>query len=253
MNIFNGTFELPFRIFEMSMDSEDQTRCMSIFEGVMSSTLGREVVNYFLKTLPEQEIPENLKSITEKLEKNQFSSVQKFLEDINIQFSITAKEIGESTDIGIAILHLAKKIEEQIKSTLRSENIQNTDIKDLSQIIQDLEIFIDNAPDNLTQFQQFLSNTSRTVLEFNQTPAKISRPQYSAVDPAELLKMIEVLKEDGQVSKVIDIITHYEISYQHIRNVLEIDLAKCSPMTLNLVRDYILKCSNSTEPQLPKV
>lgn len=235
------------------MDSDTQTRCLSIFEGVMTSVLGHEIVNYFISALPGKEIPPSIMNVKNKLEQNEYSSPNEYLEDVHSSFCNVAKEVGIQTDIGLSILNLSKMIEEDTVSTLKinaSDTIKTHINKcpNISEIIEALEDFTKIAPNNLEEFQKFIDDSSKETLVFPENHVEVPFTRCSAIDPVEICKQINELPEDGQMSKVIDIITRYEISYQHIRNILEIDLAKCQPNTLQLIKNYLMEVkSNSSE------
>jgi hypothetical protein len=78
-------------------------------------------------------------------------------------------------------------------------------------------------------------------------PWRSSEQDGPTLDTYELYQEVVALKTDKDLERIVDIVSRYEISYAHVRDVIEIDLTRCQPDTLRRIHNYVKQVSEPSE------
>ncbi|KAK8894349.1 hypothetical protein M9Y10_022784 [Tritrichomonas musculus] len=239
------------------MDPISQTKCAYIYDTVITSPLGTEVIKFFMDDIedsnknkdhtddnnnnnkPNESESVFLLQIRDNLDENKYPTPQSFIEEVNLKYSLKARDYGTGSDISLCLLTLLQLITEKFEKCFPK--------KDEKPLFDELDSFIDGfdelgkvIPNDRKSFIKFY-NTASQAGNGAKRPVRPSKFQIAdqKIDVEELYKKVIELKTDKDFEKVVDIIVSHEPSYSHSDNIVEIDLYKCQPYTLKLIKNYV--------------
>lgn len=215
------------------------TKCSNIFESVMTSPLGECVISYFEKNWQTQQNTKAVMEIRDNLEERKYDSPQAFFDDIKQRFESIARDLGESSDIGLSLLTLVQLVEDAMAPLFAAG--EKFDITELDGIIAEFKGVAEGLPNNLEEFKAQLDAKGEPMPEF---PCVFERAAELGLDRGDLdvqaiYQDVLSLKSDKELEKIVDIVSRYETIYSHVNDVIDIDLAHCHPYTLRLILKYI--------------
>lgn len=235
------------------MDQISQTKCAYIYDEVITTPLGREVIRFFMSDFDinnndndqnsDQKTDENgpsfILQIRDKLDENKYSTPQNFLEDIELKFLLKARDYGSDSDIHLSLLTLLQLIKEKFQKCFPSKD-DKPSVQEFNLFLDDFNELEKHIPNDIKSFIKFYN----AVPQADDASKRSLRPSKFQIvdqktDVEELYKKIMDLKTDKDFEKVVDIIVSHEPSYSHTDNVVEIDLYKCQPYTLRLIKNYV--------------
>ena len=214
-------------------------KCSNIFESVLTSALGECVVSLFEKSQETQDYTSTLMAVRDNLEERKYSSPQAFLSDVKLRFERIARDLGEQSDVSLAILTLVQLIEDGL-APLVAPRVE-PDLNEIDSIIADFKTIAEAMPNNLDEFQAQLDEKGEPMPSI---PCVFERAEELAWDRGDLdvqsiYQDVLALKSDKDMERIVDIVARYELNYSHVHDVIDIDLARCHPYTLRLIKKYI--------------
>jgi hypothetical protein len=222
------------------MNDATLAKCSSIFDSAITCPLGSGVLTHLSASCPE--ILPSIFALRDSLDDHKFPTVSEWLHEIGRLFQTLARDFGVGTDIGLSVLTLLQMIEDSALRLTPSA----IDIDELDQIIVQFQEIAANTPNSLPEFADAMAETAPPLPH---VPAAEQWPPSGqdspALDTYALYQDLIALKTDKDLEKVVDIVSRYETSYAHVRNVIEIDLTRCQPETLQRISNYIRQASRS--------
>jgi hypothetical protein len=219
------------------MDAALQAKCSTIFEAALTSPLGAGVMSYL--TSNSSDHGPSFLDIRDRLEESVYASPSDWLTDVTDRFHQAARDFGADSDLGLSILSLLQLIEDAAGPLLPRKG--PIDLNELDEIIDDFRRFAADAPNSLEEFRAFIESGTEPVPEFQfpHDQATFDQKQGEEMDVYALYQDVLNLPADRDVEKVVDIVSRYEVMYSHVNDVIEIDLTRCQPYTLKLIRNYV--------------
>jgi hypothetical protein len=219
------------------MEAVLQAKCSTIFEAVLTSPIGAGVMSYL--TSNSSECAPSLLEIRDRLEESDYASPSDWLQDVTDRFNQAARDFGADSDLGLSILCLLQLIEDAAQPLLPRKG--SIDLHELDEIIESFRQFAAEAPNSLEEFRAFMESGAGPVPEFQfpHDQAKFDEKPDEELDVYSLYQDVLNLPADRDVEKVVDIVSRYEVMYSHVNDVIEIDLTRCQPYTLRLIRNYV--------------
>ena len=247
------SYQWTFKNKIFKMDKISQTKCAYIYDEVITGPLGTEVIKYFINDFEndnqdsdqesDQKQEDNgslyILQIRDKLDENKYSSPQSFLEEVESTFLLKARDYESDSDISLSLLTLLQLIKEKFEKCFPSKQDKPL-INEFNSFLNGFDEFGQNIPNDRKSFIKFYNSAS----QLDDTPKRPIRPSKIKIadqktDVEELYKRVMDLKTDKDFERIVDIIVSHEPSYSHSENVVEIDLYKCQPYTLKLIKNYV--------------
>lgn len=224
------------------MDSITQIQCKSIFEGVFGSFLGTEVIDYFkqLQNGNDQSTDFSFfEQIRQKLNKNLFQTPYTFLNEITDLVENESRNLGSDSYISLSLLTILQLLTDKINQTFPYPNSKPS-ISDFNQFLKEFEIFSQNLPNDRKSFISYFNfqfSNFEDQIEYQKT---VETPQHLKVfNYDDLYIKINSLPTDKDFENISNIIISHETSYTHSNDLIEIDLKKCQPTTVQLLKNYL--------------
>ena len=223
------------------MNSISQTKCALIFDKAISTPLGTEVINFFLKEAPGINDSSFILNIRDKLDLNEYSSPQDFLNDVKAKFSAKARDFNSESDISLSLLTILQDITERFEEYFPAKE-KKLNVDNFNKIFAEFKHFGEHCPDDRESFISFY----KSAMEAAKIPPRASDFKDMKVieehyNIKELYDNIMKLETDKDREKVVDIIISHEPDYLHFNNMIEIDLTKCASYTLKLIKQFVDK------------
>ncbi|OHS98105.1 hypothetical protein TRFO_35523 [Tritrichomonas foetus] len=221
------------------MDSISQTKCALIYDTVISSQLGSEVINFFLNVVPTVEESDFILKIRDMLDENLYLSPKDFIDDVKDKFNEKVRAFGSESEISLSILTLLQLITDEYEKCFPSHD----KLPAFEEFIQFKEAFFqfrDSVPNNRKEFKEFFNKPIKsTKILPRATGFEGMNVLDEQFDLRDLYDDIMRLKTDKDREKVVDIIVAYEVDYTHTNDHIEIDLSSCQPYTLKLIKQFV--------------
>jgi hypothetical protein len=217
-------------------------KCASIFDSVLTSPLGSGVLTYLSTSAPK--ISRSICAIRDSLDDNRFPTVSDWIHDVQHLFQTLARDFGVDTDIGLSLLTLLQMIEDAAVQLTPN----GIDIDELDQVILQFQEIAANAPNSLSEFAEAIAETPPAPTHVPTPPQtwRSSGADAPALDTYAIYQDVIALKTDQDLEKIVDIVSRFETSYAHVKDVIEIDLTRCQPETLQRIHNYIKQVSRTS-------
>ena len=178
--------------------------------------------------------------ITEKLDKNKYSSIPEWYEEIKLMLDETAKSAASQTDFGLMCQTLLQMVEEQII-------INNVPIicgmygkRNMQKIVNRFENAMELVPNSKNKFLKTLEELPpATPHPF--TPNKDKYPKFGPDEIVDLYNELLRLGTDEEVQSVYRIANTFE-NFQvkkKKKTIVRFNLQEMSPFTLSLIKKHI--------------
>jgi hypothetical protein len=217
------------------MDDVLSARCSSIWDSVLSSPIGTEVLARL--SAASSDLSRPILAIRDALDEEQYASIADWLRDVRDVFQRLARDFGAESDIGLSVLTLLQLVEEEAAG-LTPKSIP---MGELDQIIAEFEQIVARTPNSFAEFMEELNAASPPIPELPIVPGSTPFTDSSAPTPDtfSVYQDVVALETDKDLERIVDIVSRYETAYSHTNDVIEIDLTQCQPHTLRLIHNYV--------------
>ena len=221
------------------MDSFQRAQCINTFEELMHSDLAKCVDDFF-GTEENRELIFPINFLRQKIEENEYSQADDFIDDVKSVFLKTAKSLGPDSEISLVIETLLKQFLDDARSL--TEYRSDDFLKKIEIFSQKLKDLLPTIPDNLHEFQ-ILFDKAETKPLLEEFHTKVTEKQFEKkeINVNSLYNALKRLPDDQDVTNVIDLITKYEFIVPEDPEQLDVDMSKFHPYTLKVLQDYIDK------------
>ncbi|EAY11620.1 hypothetical protein TVAG_081920 [Trichomonas vaginalis G3] len=212
-------------------------QCITILDNALASPLGLAALNYFKSFKLNYENVFPIQKIQEKLKKNEYKSITEFVDEVKETFLTSARSLNSDSEISLALQTICKIIcNKSLQLEGSTPNQFQFNIQQISEILNNI---LPSIPDSMEELDKALSSQDYIPINDNIPLLPNLGDDGTPVDPNEIYDKLLRLPTDDDVSKVIDIVAHYESAYSHEDCVMKIELAKCHQYTLRLIKNYL--------------
>ena len=235
------------------MKTELCAECVSCFEQLLSEPLGAGILAYVSQQSDPLPFMDNFFAVRQKLFKNKYQSPDLFLDDFNKAIEDILAIVGRVSDFAVCLSFFRDKVNSKIKPFLdgskekfnESLNVYKGQIK---QIIQT----IPNDQKSLEQYIKVKEQITGSLMVTRDQAIKPIEPKIPIHEQFDLQTMksqIGLLLEDEDSLEVAQIIMNHQPEAKPNENGdIEIDLHKCSPYTLTILKNLLDKAPKATAP-----
>jgi hypothetical protein len=200
------------------------------------------VFDYFVGAESLKAEADAIRGIGDKLETGAYANPLEWIQDVKTVYNEIVHKLGPNTDISLAILTVAQMIEESAETFICPR--EKPKIEALDAIISDLREIGEISPSNVAEYERMSELGIRIIPPQIVMPEAEPKPKVQSTDLQDIYRDVMALPSDKDLEKIVDIVSRYELVYSHTRGVIEIDLTKCQPYTLDLIKGYIQQAKN---------
>jgi hypothetical protein len=197
--------------------------------------IGNGVFSYLTTSFPA--ISDSILALRDSVDRDKYTTVSEWLSDVQQLFHSLARDFGVSSDLGLSLLTLLQMVEDGAAQLMPKP----IDLTELDAIISEFEMIAETAPNSLAEFEKMRAEKTAPVpqapIQVEEAPVDNGPP----LDTYSIYQDVLALKTDKDLERIVDIVSRYETSYAHVKDVIEIDLTRVQPGTLRRIHNYVTK------------
>ena len=240
------------------MERELCADCVTCFEQLLNEPLGSALLSQMNRDASYESCSlfDHFFQVRHDLMKNHYNSPQDFLNDFNQSIEEIINKVSKHTEFAICLSYFQDNVNNKMKAFLPGS--KEDYIKELSKFKNQIKMVIPNLPDDLKTIEPYIkkkdplpsSNMAARAQDNKPTEAKI--PIHEQFDLQAMKSQIGLLLTDEDSLEVTQIIMNHEPYIRPNENGdIEIDLHKCMPYTLGILKNLLDHTPKANPPPIP--
>ena len=232
--------------------------CVSCFEQLLNEPLGSAILSLVSRESGHNSFMDHFFLVRENLMKNKYKSPQEFLDDFNNSIADIIKSTSSNSEFSICLSYFQEKVNENMKKFLPGSKEKY--LQSLSSFRDQLSKIIPYIPNDVKAYEPFVKKKDILPTSSMVTRDMLSKsneqkiPIYEQFDLQTMKNQISMLLTDEDALEVTQIVMNHEPYIKPNDNGdIEIDLHKCMPYTLTILKQLLDNAPKSNKPPPPPV
>ena len=235
------------------MQRELCAECVTCFEQLLSEPLGSAILSYINSENGHHSFMDHFFLVRENLMKNKYKSPQLFLDDFNQSVAEVIKATSSNSDFSICLSYFKDKVNERMKKFLPGS--MEMFGHDINRFKEQMELIIQTIPNDMKSMEPLvkkkdpLPGSSMVTRDMTSKPAEQKIPIHQQFDLLAMKTQIGLLLTDEDSLEVTQIVMNHEPYIKPNENGdIEIDLHKCMPYTLTILKNLLDNAPKANPP-----
>lgn len=211
--------------------------CFTAFQKAIKSPIGAAIEHIFANEESPPPDDVNILLCQNNLKQNLYKSPEEWFAAVTAISNNAIRHYGEKSEIGLAISTIYLMIGDNCRFMNSSDSEKYSGA--LSTLTDSLRAFADQAPDNSDSFQVFSAVPENPADPDLRADPCAYTAAAASVDKLELKAMVQSLRTDEEMRHVADLISRFEPNFGPAKGIVDYDLEKCSPYTLQRIHSYV--------------